>query len=91
MARKPKRVRTAFNPNQLLQLEQAFEKNQYVVGQERKQLANSLQLSETQVILRLPTRCVKHTVCSKVCLKSLKFQTLISLEVLRTDTFFYDS
>lgn len=49
MARKPKRVRTAFNPNQLLQLEQAFEKNQYVVGPERKQLANSLQLSETQV------------------------------------------
>ena len=49
MARKPKRVRTAFNPSQLLQLEQAFEKNQYVVGQERKQLANSLQLSETQV------------------------------------------
>ena len=49
MTRKPKRVRTAFNPSQLLQLEQAFEKNQYVVGQERKQLANSLQLSETQV------------------------------------------
>lgn len=51
MARKPKRVRTAFNPSQLLQLEQAFEKNQYVVGQERKQLANLLQLSETQVCL----------------------------------------
>ena len=47
--RKPKRIRTAFSPNQLLKLEQAFEKNQYVVGQERKELAKSLNLSETQV------------------------------------------
>ena len=48
--RKPKRIRTAFSPSQLLKLEQAFEKNQYVVGQERKELAKSLNLSETQVI-----------------------------------------
>lgn len=47
--RKPKRIRTAFNPNQLLKLEEAFEKNQYVVGAERKQLAASLNLTETQV------------------------------------------
>ena len=47
--RKPKRIRTAFSPSQLLKLEQAFEKNQYVVGQERKQLAVALNLSETQV------------------------------------------
>ena len=48
-ARKPKRIRTAFSPSQLLRLERAFEKNHYVVGAERKQLANSLNLSETQV------------------------------------------
>ncbi len=48
-ARKPKRIRTAFSPSQLLRLERAFEKNHYVVGAERKQLANSLSLSETQV------------------------------------------
>ena len=47
--RKPKRIRTAFSPNQLLKLEQAFEKNHYVVGAERKQLAASLNLTETQV------------------------------------------
>ena len=47
--RKPKRNRTAFSPSQLLQLEQAFEKNHYVVGQERKTLASKLQLTETQV------------------------------------------
>ena len=47
--RKPKRIRTAFSPSQLLKLEQAFEKNQYVVGQERKELAKTLNLSETQV------------------------------------------
>ena len=49
--RKPKRIRTAFNPNQLLKLEEAFEKNQYVVGAERKQLAASLNLTETQVLV----------------------------------------
>ncbi|PIK52818.1 putative homeobox protein EMX1 [Apostichopus japonicus] len=46
--RKPKRIRTAFSPSQLLRLEQAFEKNHYVVGAERKQLAASLNLTETQ-------------------------------------------
>ena len=47
--RKPKRIRTAFSPSQLLQLEEAFGKNHYVVGQERKDLAASLNLTETQV------------------------------------------
>jgi Homeodomain len=47
--RKPKRVRTAFSPTQLLKLEHAFENNQYVVGAERKQLAQQLSLTETQV------------------------------------------
>ena len=50
--RKPKRIRTAFTPSQLLKLENAFESNHYVVGQERKELAKSLNLSETQVIKR---------------------------------------
>lgn len=47
--RKPKRVRTAFSPSQLLRLEHAFERNHYVVGLERKQIASSLSLTETQV------------------------------------------
>ncbi len=47
--RKPKRIRTAFSPSQLLRLEHAFEKNHYVVGQERKELAATLSLTETQV------------------------------------------
>lgn len=49
--RKSKRVRTAFSPSQLLKLEHAFESNHYVVGAERKQLAQNLNLSETQVII----------------------------------------
>ena len=53
--RKPKRVRTAFSPTQLLRLEHAFEKNHYVVGQERKDLSASLNLSETQVSLTIFT------------------------------------
>jgi len=47
--RKPKRIRTAFSPTQLLKLEHSFEKNHYVVGQERKELASKLNLTETQV------------------------------------------
>lgn len=47
--RKAKRIRTAFSPTQLLRLESAFEVNHYVVGQERKRLAESLDLTETQV------------------------------------------
>jgi len=58
--RKPKRIRTAFSPSQLLKLEQAFEKNQYVVGQERKELAKSLNLSETQVKVWFQNRRTKH-------------------------------
>ncbi|CAG5133575.1 unnamed protein product [Candidula unifasciata] len=58
--RKPKRNRTAFSPSQLLQLEQAFEKNHYVVGQERKALAAKLQLTETQVKVWFQNRRTKH-------------------------------
>jgi len=58
--RKPKRIRTAFSPGQLLKLEQAFEKNHYVVGNERKILASNLGLSETQVKVWFQNRRTKH-------------------------------
>ncbi|XP_017486549.1 PREDICTED: homeotic protein empty spiracles-like, partial [Rhagoletis zephyria] len=58
--RKPKRVRTAFSPTQLLKLEHAFENNHYVVGAERKQLAQALSLTETQVKVWFQNRRTKH-------------------------------
>ncbi|XP_052773458.1 homeobox protein EMX2-like [Mya arenaria] len=58
--RKPKRIRTAFSPSQLLQLEKSFEKSHYVVGQERKDLANELQLTETQVKVWFQNRRTKY-------------------------------
>ncbi|XP_067658012.1 homeobox protein ceh-2-like [Haliotis asinina] len=58
--RKPKRIRTAFSPSQLLKLEQAFEKNHYVVGQERKELAAKLSLTETQVKVWFQNRRTKY-------------------------------
>lgn len=58
--RKPKRIRTAFSPSQLLQLEHAFEKNHYVVGNERRQLAQNLNLTETQVKVWFQNRRTKH-------------------------------
>lgn len=60
--RKPKRVRTAFSPSQLLKLEHAFESNHYVVGAERKTLAQNLSLTETQVITtRIYANCKRST------------------------------
>ncbi|KAF8790039.1 homeobox protein Hox-C4a-like [Argiope bruennichi] len=58
--RKPKRPRTAFTQNQLNLLEKAFENNHYVVGSERKQLAQILDLSETQVKVWFQNRRTKH-------------------------------
>ncbi|XP_001663802.2 homeotic protein empty spiracles [Aedes aegypti] len=58
--RKPKRVRTAFSPTQLLKLEHAFENNHYVVGAERKSLAQALGLTETQVKVWFQNRRTKH-------------------------------
>ncbi|XP_071090092.1 uncharacterized protein [Haliotis cracherodii] len=58
--RKPKRNRTAFTPSQLLKLERAFGSNHYAVGQERRDLANNLDLTETQVKVWFQNRRTKH-------------------------------
>jgi hypothetical protein len=50
-------IRTAFSPFQLVQLEQAFRRSQYLVGSERKQLAKQLMLSETQVQIATINKC----------------------------------
>ncbi|ESO07548.1 hypothetical protein HELRODRAFT_76140, partial [Helobdella robusta] len=57
--RKQKRIRTAFSPAQLMHLEQAFESNKYVVGQERKTLAKKLHLTETQIKVWFQNRRTK--------------------------------
>ena len=46
-----KRRRTSFSAAQLLQLDDAFRLSRYLVGPERRRLAASLQLTETQVHL----------------------------------------
>lgn len=84
--RKPKRIRTAFSPSQLLKLEHAFEKNHYVVGAERKQLAQALSLTETQVrfLLRNTAVCEQITKLSnhafemKMETVSEKWETFVS-------------
>ena len=48
---RPKRARTTFSPDQLNELEEEFQKNQYLVGRERTDLSKRLKLSETQVYL----------------------------------------
>ncbi|TKR93826.1 hypothetical protein L596_008208 [Steinernema carpocapsae] len=58
--RKNKRIRTAFSPSQLVHLEKAFESNHYVIGNERKQLAQKLALTETQVKVWFQNRRTKQ-------------------------------
>ncbi|XP_067933278.1 homeotic protein empty spiracles-like [Watersipora subatra] len=57
---KPKRIRTAFSPNQLVELEASFDNNPYVVGQERRDLAARLGLTETQVKVWFQNRRTKQ-------------------------------
>lgn len=57
---RPKRARTTFSPEQLYQLEREFQKNQYLVGKERTDLARRLRLSETQVKVWFQNRRTKY-------------------------------
>ncbi|XP_060566186.1 uncharacterized protein LOC132725124 [Ruditapes philippinarum] len=47
---RPKRARTTFSPYQLFELEREFQRNQYLVGKDRSELAKRLRLSKTQVV-----------------------------------------
>jgi len=57
---RPKRARTTFSDSQLAQLEQEFLQNQYLVGRERSELADSLGLSEAQVKVWFQNRRTKY-------------------------------
>ncbi|XP_070541585.1 ventral anterior homeobox 1b-like [Ptychodera flava] len=56
---RPKRARTSFSPQQLFKLEEEFQRNQYMVGRDRAELASSLNLSETQVKVWFQNRRTK--------------------------------
>ncbi|XP_019637589.1 PREDICTED: ventral anterior homeobox 2b-like [Branchiostoma belcheri] len=57
---RPKRARTAFTADQLKDLERAFRDSQYVVGQDRTELARQLGLTETQVKVWFQNRRTKY-------------------------------
>ncbi|XP_045191200.2 ventral anterior homeobox 1a-like [Mercenaria mercenaria] len=57
---RPKRARTTFSPDQLYELEREFQRNQYLVGKERSELAKRLRLSETQVKVWFQNRRTKY-------------------------------
>jgi len=56
---KPKRIRTIFTPEQLERLESEFDKQQYMVGNERFYLATTLDLTEAQVKVWFQNRRIK--------------------------------
>uniref|UniRef100_A0A914QGX4 Homeobox domain-containing protein n=2 Tax=Panagrolaimus TaxID=55784 RepID=A0A914QGX4_9BILA len=45
---RPKRPRTTFSKEQLIILKREFDRNPYLIGKERKELAKKLELTETQ-------------------------------------------
>uniref|UniRef100_A0A183CKM1 Homeobox domain-containing protein n=1 Tax=Globodera pallida TaxID=36090 RepID=A0A183CKM1_GLOPA len=69
---KTKRVRTAFSSPQLVQLEEAFCSNRYLVGSDRRLLAKELALSETQVKVWFQNRRTKskRTDCTETSSRS---------------------
>lgn len=87
--RKPKRVRTAFSPGQLLKLEHAFESNQYVVGAERKALAQALNLSETQVSACDCCYCVFLLLISPLSFSSLSLRRHRHHAVVAGNTYYF--
>ncbi|XP_047485000.1 homeobox protein notochord-like [Penaeus chinensis] len=56
---KIKRHRTVFTDSQLQRLEEEFQRQQYLVGPDRKQLANQLQLSDLQLKVWFQNRRIK--------------------------------
>ncbi|XP_077992153.1 ventral anterior homeobox 2-like [Glandiceps talaboti] len=56
---RPKRARTSFSPQQLYKLEREFQRNQYMVGRDRAELATCLDLTETQVKVWFQNRRTK--------------------------------
>ena len=54
------RARTVFTEEQLDELENAFARNQYVIGDERIQLAERLGLGVKQVKIWFQNRRIKH-------------------------------
>ncbi|KAL3307883.1 Ventral anterior homeobox 1 [Cichlidogyrus casuarinus] len=57
---RPKRSRTTFSSYQLDQLEKSFKTNKYLVGKERSDLAERLQLTEMQIKIWFQNRRTKH-------------------------------
>lgn len=57
---KLKRLRTAFSTSQMSILEKTFKTRHYVIGERRKELANLLGLSETQVKVWFQNRRTKY-------------------------------
>ena len=74
---RPKRARTTFSPEQLYHLEREFNRNQYLVGKERTELAKTLRLSETQVNY-------KHGTLFRPIIVSLKRDSVNSGWFIRT-------
>jgi len=58
-----KRIRTIFTTEQLERLEREFEKQQYIVGNERLHLAKILHLSEAQVKVKFSLKFIFSSFC----------------------------
>ncbi|VDM40113.1 unnamed protein product [Toxocara canis] len=57
---RPKRPRTTFSTAQLTELEKEYERNPYLIGEDRAQLADKLNLTDTQVKVWFQNRRTKE-------------------------------
>lgn len=77
-AMKPRRRRTAFTSEQLLELEKEFHSKKYLSLSERSSIARSLSLSEVQIKIWFQNRRAKWKRMKATASKSMKKSSIIS-------------
>uniref|UniRef100_T1GK72 Homeobox domain-containing protein n=1 Tax=Megaselia scalaris TaxID=36166 RepID=T1GK72_MEGSC len=73
LSKKQRKARTAFTDNQLQTLEKSFERQKYLSVQDRMELANKLNLSDTQVKTWYQNRSLVTT--SVIFSEKIRFRT----------------
>uniref|UniRef100_A0A915AB23 Homeobox domain-containing protein n=1 Tax=Parascaris univalens TaxID=6257 RepID=A0A915AB23_PARUN len=85
---RPKRPRTTFSATQLAELEKEYEHNPYLIGEERANLAEKLNLTDTQVKVWFQNRRTKEKKrnCNSTNEITHQSQNVETMDVVKTPT-----